>query len=83
MASEPMHPFEADLDPETRNPRLRFTFANGRTVSLVLGMGGYRATGFCCAGLAELKDRKVVRLGEQEASPDEAVRFLLEVMSDG
>ena len=72
--------FEADLDPETRNPRLRFNFANGWTGSLVLRT---LSTNHCNAWATSLAvwptgqhGQGLTGLGPTEASADEAIFWL-------
>lgn len=76
--------FEADLDPETGAPRIRFNFFNGWTASLVLRMRSNATTammasvaawptGHCGKGLTEL--------GPTEASADEALNWIDDIRS--
>ena len=75
--------FEADLDPETGAPRVRFNFANGWSASVVLGMPDKRATRF---GLASVACAPTGRWGagqtellNNEAFPDEVAAMLFDL----
>ncbi len=72
--------FEADLDPRTGAPRMRFNFHNGWTGSLALGM---MASNRCDAVIASVAawptgqvDAGLTELGPTEASADEAMNWL-------
>lgn len=67
--------FECDLDPDTRNPRIRFNFNNGRTVSVVFRTGVNQMDA-PIASLALMERRKVVELGQSEAFPEEVAAYL-------
>jgi hypothetical protein len=72
--------FEADLDPGTRHPRVRFNFDNGWSASLVLftnPAGPNPCDAMLCA-LAAAPTGKwgEIELGVQEAFADEAIAFL-------
>lgn len=71
--------FECDIDPETHSPRVRFNFASGVQASLVFRVGSVDTFRASCVRLAELRHGKVVELGEQEASAEEAAAFLYEL----
>ena len=75
--------FEADLDPETGNPRVRLNFPNGWTASLVLYEPMQSRCEFLLASLAAFPTGRVgagvTELGETEASPAEVVSFLAAV----
>lgn len=75
--------FEADLCPETFNPRVRFNFSNGWAASVVMRMGTPDGTRFALASLAACPSGKWgtgrTELGENEASPDEVAAFIAEV----
>lgn len=80
--------FEADLDPETNSPRMRFNFANGWSASVVLYMPFSRhKCDFRLASLAACPTGKwsqgLTELGETEATADEVAAFLAEVASRG
>ena len=71
--------FEADLEPETGYPRVRFNFDNGWTASLVMHMRASRTkcmqasvaawpTGKCGQGVTEL--------GPAEMNADEAMSWI-------
>ena len=71
--------FEADLDPETRCPRVRFNFDNGWTASLIMRMGISR-TGCMQASVAAWPtgkiDKGVIEYGPHEATADEAMSWI-------
>lgn len=67
--------FECDLDPTSGNPRIRFNFHNGRTVSIVFRTGVNRMDA-PIASLSLMEKRKVVELGEGEAFPEEFAAYL-------
>ncbi len=75
--------FEADVHPGTGSPRLRFNFANGWTVSLMLGGGDVTRMRFSYASVAEVErigeHEGLGRVLEHEASPDEVAAILSEV----
>jgi N-acetylmuramoyl-L-alanine amidase len=81
MTVELIPGFEADVDPETRSPRLRLNFANGWTASVVLSVHADRITGatarLACWPTAGQEHR--TELGEQEAFPDEVASYLAQV----
>ena len=71
--------FDADLDPETGFPRIRYNFDNGWTASMVMHMGisttrsmyasvAAWPTGKCGQGLTEI--------GLTEANADEAISWI-------
>lgn len=69
--------FEADLDPNSGMPRVRFNFSNGWSASLVIRTPG------CDAMMASLAACPTgqwgtgkTELGETEASADEAIAWL-------
>lgn len=76
-------PFEADLEPETMRPRVRFNFANGWSASVVLlGETKQEDTYFTCASVAACPTGKwgtgVTELLSEESSPDEVSDLLFE-----
>lgn len=77
--------FEADLNPDTMQPRLRFNFENGWSASLVLftnPSGPRPCDAMLCALAAAPTGRwseGKTELGSQEAFPDEAIAFLAEI----
>lgn len=76
-------PFEADLSPATGNPRLRMNYDNGWTVSVVLGMPNEKRTSFGMASVAAWPTGFMggnVHILAEEASPDEVVAHITEVM---
>lgn len=74
--------FEADLDPETRAPRIRFNFSNGWTASIVLRMSADPCVALA-ASVACFPTGKVARglteLGETEATAGEVAAYLMEI----
>lgn len=78
MAREVLPGFEMDLEPDTHNPRVRFNFNNGRTVSIVFRTGR-DPTLAPIASLALMEKRKVVETGENEAYPEEVANYLATV----
>jgi hypothetical protein len=81
MTVELIPGFEADVDPETRSPRLRFNFSNGWTASVVVRTAEDRITGatarLACWPTAGQEER--FEVGEQEAFPDEVAAYLAAV----
>jgi hypothetical protein len=75
-----MSGFEADLDPVSRCPRLRFNFDNGWSASLVVrtNPAGPNPCDAMLAALAAAPTGKwsELELGVQEAFADEAIAFL-------
>lgn len=74
-----MAEFEADLDPETGAPRLRFNFENGWTASMVLrlGNGPFNAFGasVACWPTGHVGEG-MTEIGETEATAGEVVTYL-------
>lgn len=72
--------FEADIDPNTSGPRVRFNFQNGWTGSLVIrtrspnGMSAMRAS--VAAWPTGQPVKELAELGPTEASADEAMNWL-------
>ena len=75
--------FEADLDPDTHLPRIRFNYANGWTASLVLRYATPNGCDFMGASVAAFPTGKAgqgpTKLGPTEASADEAMNWLDDV----
>lgn len=77
--------FEADLCPDTRQPRVRFNFGNGWSASLILftnPKGPRPCDAMLCALAAAPTGQwgqDKTELGSQEAWPDEAIAFLAEI----
>ena len=76
--------FEADLDPRTGNPRVRFNFRNGWSASVVLrGSHGKNGCDYMMASLAACPTGRwgtgETELGETEATSGEVVAFLADV----
>lgn len=77
--------YEADLEPETLWPRIRFNFANGWSGSLIIrtGQRGAQRTRAMLASVAAVPDGRwgegVTELGPTEAFADEAIAWLHEV----
>lgn len=73
--------YEADLEPETRCPRVRLALANGWTVSMILFQGG--PCEFTLASLAAYpsmaRGQGLAEAGPQEATPDEALEWIDEI----
>jgi|GEM_PF-2038207 len=77
--TEPTHQFEADLEPDTLMPRIRFNFDNGWSASMIIQT---RRNG-CIAQMANLAccpagqwGSAATELGPSEAFADEAVAWL-------
>lgn len=73
--------FEADLSPDTHQPRVRFNFNNGWSASLVIRTGARHERCFAMqATLAACPTGRwgtgLTELGEQEATADEAIAWL-------
>lgn len=74
--------FEADLDPDTRQPRIRFNFDNGWSASVVLftnPLGPRPCDAMLCALAAAPTghwQQNMTELGSQEAFADEAIAYL-------
>ncbi|UIJ46922.1 hypothetical protein LZK98_08260 [Sphingomonas cannabina] len=74
--------FETDLDPVTRQPRVRFNFANGWTASIVVRTDpdGFDAM---IASVAACPTGRwgtgATEICETEAFPDEAIDWLLAI----
>lgn len=77
--------FEADLEPRTRQPRIRFNFDNGWSASVVLftHADGPKPCEAMLAALAAAPTghwgENMTELGSQEAWPDEVIAFLAEI----
>ena len=82
MADDLVPQFEADLSPETHQPRIRFNFKNGWSASLLVRTGP-KPTDAMLASVAAcptgLWGTGVTVLGPTEAFADEAISWLHEV----
>lgn len=78
-----MSPFEADLEPQTGQPRIRLNLANGWSASIIIRIPDPRGTRAAMAALAACPTGKwatgITELGECEASPEEVISFLTEL----
>ena len=76
-------PFEADLDPQTGAPRIRFNFGNSWSVSLVLAMPDKSDTRFLLGSIAVCPTGQwgtgQTELRHNEATADELASILDEV----
>jgi hypothetical protein len=79
--ARPMAPFECDLDPASRNPRVRLNFANGYGVSLVIRTDPANPTKAQTASIATMYGRGVSNVIPpiHEAFPNEVAEFLTKV----
>jgi hypothetical protein len=79
-APGPVAPFECDLDPASRNPRVRLNFDNGYGVSMVIRTdpNGVKAQ---TASIAAMRGRHVNNIIPpiHEAFPNEVAEFLAKV----
>lgn len=75
--------FEADLCPETNNPRIRLNFNNGWAVSVVLRQPARGGFDYALASIAACPSgcwgTGATELGETEASPDEVAAFIAKI----
>ena len=75
-----MTSFEADLDPDSRAPRMRYNFANGWSASVVFLGGDRSGTRFRVASMACSPTGKwgqgLTELHEGEADANEVAAFL-------
>lgn len=80
--TEPVWPFEADCEPDTRYPRVRFNFDNGWSASLIMAIAPLRNAGVlasvACAPAGHWNEGKA-ELGPTEASADEAMAWIDEI----
>jgi len=75
-----LYDFEADLDPSTRWPRVRFNFANGWTGSLLVkSLRTEAIDASVCAWPTGQSGTGKSELGPNEASADEAIVWLYEI----
>ena len=72
--------FEADIDPDTRGPRVRFNFQNGWTGSLIIRTRSPNGMAVMMASVAAWptgqSGKGLTQLGPTEASADEAMNWL-------
>jgi len=77
-----LRPFEADLDPETLFPRVRFNFDNGWSASLVIRTSLERTVAMQASVAASPAGRwgsGLTELGPTEADADEAIAWIDEI----
>ena len=79
-----IYPFEADVCPETQRPRLRMSFDNGWTISIVLCDANRSRTGFHGASVAAWPTRRkgtATELLDHEADADRVAAAIADVRS--
>jgi hypothetical protein len=77
-----MAQFEADLDPQTKSPRIRFNFPNGWTASIVLRLGNGPFNAYAASVAAFPTGHAgegVTEIGETEATASEVTDYLAEI----
>jgi len=77
-----LRPFEADLEPETGMPRVRFNFDNGWCASMIIRTSLNRVTAMqasVAAAPAGQWGQGVTELGPTEATADEAIAWIDEI----
>jgi hypothetical protein len=81
-APGPVSPFECDLDPASRNPRVRLNFANGYGVSLVIRTEMHDGVKAQTASIAVMRGRNVHNVIPpiHEAFPEEVAEFIAKVV---